>query len=195
MPAATQQANQKQCQKTDKTFASTAQAKAYVEQNSLCEGLDGKALQAGTSHNFGTNFSVPFEIQYLSKDGQLEYAHETSWGTTTRMIGAIIMTHGDERGLRLPPRVAPIQVVILPNAQHKEGVLEKAKALADEHVAQILGYVRASRIEHALLINFGAPKFEIKKYALSQPHRGGGGAASLLGTLLCVFASLAPFRG
>ena len=63
---------------------------------------DGKALQAGTSHDFGTNFSEPFEIQFLDKDGQLKYCYETSWGVSTRLIGAIIMTHGDERGLRLP---------------------------------------------------------------------------------------------
>ncbi|MGI6240186.1 MAG: proline--tRNA ligase [Christensenellales bacterium] len=96
---------------------------------------DGKALQAGTSHNFGTNFSEPFEIQFLSRDGKLEYVHETSWGVSSRLIGAIIMTHGDDRGLQLPPRVAPIQVVILPIAQHKEGVLERARALKDELVA------------------------------------------------------------
>ncbi|MDO5022904.1 MAG: proline--tRNA ligase [Eubacteriales bacterium] len=88
---------------------------------------DGKALQAGTSHDFGTNFSEPFEVQYLDKDGKLKYCHETSWGVSTRLIGALIMTHGDERGLRLPPKVAPYQVVLLPIAFHKEGVLEKVK--------------------------------------------------------------------
>ena len=93
---------------------------------------DGKALQAGTTHNFGTNFSEAYGIQFLSKEGKLEYAHETSWGTSTRLIGAIVMTHGDERGLKLPPRVAPIQVVILPIAMHKEGVLERARALKAE---------------------------------------------------------------
>ena len=93
---------------------------------------DGKALQAGTSHNFGTNFAEAYGIQFLSKDGKLEYAQETSWGVSTRLIGAIIMTHGDDRGLKLPPRVAPIQVVILPIAQHKEGVLDRARALKAE---------------------------------------------------------------
>lgn len=88
---------------------------------------DGKALQAGTSHNFGTNFSVPFNIQYLDKNGTLQYCHETSWGASTRLIGAIVMTHGDERGLKLPPRIAPFQAVILPIAAHKEGVLDKAR--------------------------------------------------------------------
>ena len=90
---------------------------------------DGKALQAGTSHNFGTNFAEAYDIQYLSKEGKLEYVSETSWGVSTRLIGAIIMTHGDERGLKLPPRIAPIQVVIVPVAAHKEGVLEKANEL------------------------------------------------------------------
>jgi len=93
---------------------------------------DGKALQAGTTHNFGTNFSEPFEVRFLSREGKLEYAHETSWGVSTRLIGAIIMTHGDERGLRLPPNIAPIQAVVLPIAQHKEGVLEGAKKIADQ---------------------------------------------------------------
>ena len=93
---------------------------------------DGKALQSGTSHNFGTNFSEPFEIKYLDKDGTQKYAHETSWGTSTRLIGAIIMTHGDERGLRLPPRVAPIQAVILPIAAHKPGVMEACEKLLEE---------------------------------------------------------------
>ena len=90
---------------------------------------DGKALQAGTSHNFGTNFAEAYDIQYQSKEGKLEYVHETSWGVSTRLIGAIIMTHGDERGLRLPPKVAPIQAVILPIAAHKGGVMEKCEAL------------------------------------------------------------------
>ncbi|MGI6726569.1 MAG: proline--tRNA ligase [Christensenellales bacterium] len=85
---------------------------------------DGKALQAGTTHNFGTNFSVPFEVRYQNKEGVLEYCHETSWGVSTRLIGAIIMAHGDERGLKLPPGVAPFQAVILPIAAHKGNVME-----------------------------------------------------------------------
>ena len=96
---------------------------------------DGKALQAGTTHNFGTNFAEAFGIQYLSREGKLEYVHETSWGVSTRLIGAIIMTHGDERGLKLPPMIAPIQVVVVPVAAHKEGVLEGAKAVADKLTA------------------------------------------------------------
>ncbi len=112
-------------QKSDKE--KFAGARATYSMEAMMQ--DGKALQAGTSHNFGTNFAEAFNIQYLSKDGKLEYVHETSWGTSTRMIGAIIMTHGDERGLKLPPKVAPIQAVILPIAQHKEGVLDKANEL------------------------------------------------------------------
>jgi len=88
---------------------------------------DGKALQAGTTHNFGTNFSEPFEIRFQNKEGQLEYVHETSWGVSTRLIGALIMAHGDERGLKLPPGVAPHQAVILPIAAHKGGVMEKCE--------------------------------------------------------------------
>ncbi len=92
---------------------------------------DGKALQAGTSHHFGDGFAKAFGIQYADKDNQKAYPHQTSWGVTTRLIGAIIMTHGDDKGLVLPPAVAPIQVVILPIAQHKEGVLDKARELRD----------------------------------------------------------------
>ena len=92
---------------------------------------DGKALQAGTSHNFGTNFAEAFDIRYQSKEGKLEYVNETSWGISTRLIGALIMTHGDERGLRLPPKVAPVQAVILPIAAHKGGVMEACTELRD----------------------------------------------------------------
>ena len=90
---------------------------------------DGRALQAGTSHYFGQNFSKPFEIKFQNREGKEEYAYQTSWGISTRLIGAVIMAHGDNRGLKLPPRVAPIQVVIVPVAMHKEGVKEKAEEL------------------------------------------------------------------
>ncbi|SDB57277.1 prolyl-tRNA synthetase [Ruminococcaceae bacterium FB2012] len=93
---------------------------------------DGKALQAGTSHYFGDGFAKAFGIQFTSKDNKLEYPHQTSWGMTTRLIGAIIMTHGDNNGLVLPPAVAPVQVVIVPIAQFKEGVLEKAGEIFDK---------------------------------------------------------------
>lgn len=90
---------------------------------------DGKALQAGTSHYLGENFSKAFNIQFSDRDGKLKYPHYTTWAVTTRLIGAIIMVHGDDSGLKLPPRIAPTQVVIIPVAQHKPGVLEKASEL------------------------------------------------------------------
>ena len=90
---------------------------------------DGKALQSGTSHFFGSGFADAFEIQYLDKDNQLKSVYETSWGVSTRIIGAIIMVHGDDSGLVLPPRIAPTQVRVIPIAQHKEGVLDKANEL------------------------------------------------------------------
>ena len=92
---------------------------------------DGKALQSGTSHNFDDLFSKPFEIQYTDKDNKLQYVHQTSWGLSTRIIGAIIMVHGDNSGLVLPPRIAPIQVMVIPIAMQKEGVVEKAQELTD----------------------------------------------------------------
>lgn len=112
-------------QKTDKEKFAGARATYTIE--SLMH--DGKALQSGTSHNFGDGFAKAFEIQYADKTGKLQYAHETSWGMTTRLIGAIIMVHGDDSGLVLPPRVAPTQLVIIPVAQHKPGVLDKATEL------------------------------------------------------------------
>jgi prolyl-tRNA synthetase len=112
-------------QKTEKEKFAGARATYTIE--SLMH--DGKALQTGTSHNFGDNFAKAFNIQYTDKNGKLQYVHETSWGMTTRLIGAVIMVHGDNNGLVLPPRIAPIQVVIIPVAQHKEGVLEKAQEL------------------------------------------------------------------
>ena len=87
---------------------------------------DGKALQAGTSHNLGQHFTKAFEITFLGRTGEVENPYHTSWGVSTRLIGGIIMVHGDNRGLVLPPRIAPSQVVIIPIAQHKEGVLDKA---------------------------------------------------------------------
>ncbi len=92
---------------------------------------DGKALQSGTSHNFGDGFAKAFGIQFTGKDNKLEYVHQTSWGVTTRLIGAIIMVHGDNSGLVLPPMVAPTQVMIVPIQQKKEGVLEKAAELQE----------------------------------------------------------------
>ncbi len=91
---------------------------------------DGKALQSGTSHNFGDGFAKAFGIQFADKDNTLKHVHQTSWGMTTRMIGAIIMVHGDNSGLVLPPKVAPIQLAIIPIQQKKEGVLDKAYELS-----------------------------------------------------------------
>ena len=91
---------------------------------------DGKALQAGTSHYFGDGFAKAFDISFANREGGMSYAHETSWGISTRLIGGIIMTHGDDSGLVLPPAVAPIQVVIIPVASHKPGVLDKAREVA-----------------------------------------------------------------
>ena len=114
-------------QKTDKEKFAGAEATYTIE--SLMH--DGKALQSGTSHNFGDGFAKAFGIQYAAKDNTLQYVHQTSWGMTTRLIGAIIMVHGDNNGLVLPPRIAPTQVVIVPIQQQKEGVLDKAFELRD----------------------------------------------------------------
>jgi len=93
---------------------------------------DGKALQSGTSHNFGDGFARAFGIQFTDRDNQLKYVHQTSWGLSTRIIGAIIMVHGDDSGLVLPPEIAPTQVMIIPIQQKKEGVLDKAYELRDK---------------------------------------------------------------
>lgn len=87
---------------------------------------DGKCLQAGTTHNLGQNFAKAAGIKFLNKNGEWEYGYSTSWGVSTRLIGGLIMVHGDERGIKLPPKVAPIQVVIVPIQQNKEGILNKA---------------------------------------------------------------------
>ncbi|CAN7553773.1 proline--tRNA ligase [Rossellomorea sp. LjRoot5] len=87
---------------------------------------DGKALQSGTSHHLGDGFAKSFGIQFTDRDGKLQYVQQTSWGLTTRIIGAMIMVHGDDRGLVVPPRIAPTQLMIVPIAQHKEGVLDFA---------------------------------------------------------------------
>lgn len=92
---------------------------------------DGKALQSGTSHYFGQGFAKAFDVKFQNKEGKEEYCYQTSWGVSTRLIGGIIMTHGDNRGLKLPPKIAPIQVIVVPIAQHKEGVVEKAASLTD----------------------------------------------------------------
>lgn len=115
-------------QKTDKEKFAGAEATYTIE--SLMH--DGKALQCGTSHNFGDGFAKAFNIQYTDKNGKLQYVHQTSWGMTTRLIGAMIMVHGDDSGLVVPPRIAPTQLMIIPIAQHKAGVLEKAAELKNK---------------------------------------------------------------
>ena len=104
---------------------------AGAEETYTMEALmhDGKALQSGTSHYFGQGFAKAFDVKFLNKDNKQEYVYQTSWGASTRLLGAIIMVHGDDNGLVLPPRVAPIQVMIVPVMQHKEGVLDKAYEL------------------------------------------------------------------
>lgn len=113
--------------KTDKEKFAGAEATYTIE--ALMH--DGKALQSGTSHYFGDGFAKAFDITFQDKENKSRYPHQTSWGMSTRVIGGIIMTHGDDNGLLLPPAVAPIQVVILPIAMHKEGVLEKATELKE----------------------------------------------------------------
>ena len=114
-------------QKTDKEKFACAVATYTIE--ALMH--DGKALQSGTSHNFGDGFARAFGIQFADRDNTLKYVYQTSWGMTTRLIGAVIMVHGDDEGLVLPPRIAPVQICIIPIQQKKEGVLEKAYELRD----------------------------------------------------------------
>ena len=113
--------------KTDKEKFAGAEATYTIE----AMMHDGKALQAGTSHYFGDGFAKAFDITFQDRENQSRYPHQTSWGMSTRIIGGIIMTHGDNNGLVLPPAVAPIQVMVIPVAMHKEGVLEKASELRD----------------------------------------------------------------
>ena len=114
-------------QKTDKEKFAGAKATYTIE--ALMH--DGKALQSGTSHNFGDGFAKAFGIQYTDKENKLQYAHQTSWGMSTRLIGGLIMVHSDNNGLLLPPNIAPIQIVILPINMKKEGVVEKANELKE----------------------------------------------------------------
>ncbi|MCI8805840.1 MAG: proline--tRNA ligase [Clostridiales bacterium] len=111
--------------KTDKEKFAGAKSTYTIE--SLMH--DGKALQSGTSHNFGDGFAKAFDIKYTDKNNKLQYVHQTSWGVSTRLIGGLIMVHSDNNGLVLPPKVAPTQVIIVPVMQKKEGVLEKAREI------------------------------------------------------------------
>ncbi len=114
-------------QKTEKEKFAGAKATYAIE----AMMHDGKALQAGTSHNFGDGFAKAFEIQYTDKNNQLQYVHQTSWGVSTRLIGGLIMVHGDDSGLVLPPAIAPVQVMIVPIQQQKEQVMNQAVQLLD----------------------------------------------------------------
>ena len=111
--------------KTDKEKFAGAEATYTVE----CMMKDRKALQGATSHYFGDKFSRAYDVTFTGRDNKLQYPFQTSWGSTTRMIGAVIMAHGDNNGLVLPPKIAPVQVIVLPLAMHKAGVLEKAEEL------------------------------------------------------------------
>lgn len=117
-------------QKTDKEKFAGAESTYTIE--ALMH--DGKALQSGTSHNFGDGFARAFGIQYTDKNNKLQYVHQTSWGLSTRLIGALIMVHGDDSGLVLPPRIAPVQLMVVPIQQKKEGILEAAKALKESFI-------------------------------------------------------------
>lgn len=119
-------------QKTDKEKFAGAESTYTIE--ALMH--DGKALQSGTSHNFGDGFARAFGIQYTNPENKLEYVHQTSWGMSTRVVGALIMVHGDNSGLVLPPKIAPVQVMVIPIQQAKEGVLDKA--------AEICGTLKAA---------------------------------------------------
>ena len=114
--------------KTDKEKFAGAEATYTIE----AMMHDGKALQSGTSHYFGDGFARAFDIQFMDRENKLQYPHQTSWGMSTRIIGGIIMTHGDDNGLVLPPKVAPTQLIVIPIAAHKPGVTEKAQELCEQ---------------------------------------------------------------
>ena len=125
-------------QKTEKEKFAGAEATYTIE--ALMH--DGKALQSGTSHNFGDGFAKAFGIQFTDKENTLQYVHQTSWGVTTRLIGAIIMVHGDDDGLVLPPKVAPTQVMVIPIQMQKDGVMDKA-----EEVHERLGKICRAKLD------------------------------------------------
>ena len=142
-------------QKTDKEKFNGAEETYTVE----CMMHDHKALQSGTSHYFGDGFARAFDITFTGRDNTLHYPHQTSWGVSTRMIGGIIMTHGDNNGLVLPPRVAPVQAMVIPVAQHKEGVLDAARALLER--LQKAG-IRAKMDDSDQSMGWKAAEYEMK---------------------------------
>lgn len=119
---------------------------------------DGKALQSGTSHYFGNGFAKAFNMQYTDKNNTLQYMEQTSWGVSTRLIGAIIMTHGDNEGLVLPPRIAPTQLVVIPVAAHKPGVTEKAQELLD--------VVKAAGVRAKIDLSDNSPGWKFAEYEM-----------------------------
>ena len=141
--------------KTDKEKFAGAEATYTIE----CMMKDHKALQSGTSHFFGDKFSRAYDVTFTGRDNTLQYPFQTSWGASTRLIGAIIMTHGDNNGLVLPPRIAPIQAMVIPVAQHKEGVLEAASALLDRLKA---AGIRAGMDDSDQSMGWKAAQYEMK---------------------------------
>ena len=119
---------------------------------------DGKALQSGTSHYFGNGFAKAFDMQYTDKNNTLQYMEQTSWGVSTRLIGAIIMTHGDNEGLVLPPRIAPTQLVVIPVAAHKPGVTEKAQ--------ELLETVKAAGVRAKIDVSDNSPGWKFAEYEM-----------------------------
>ena len=143
--------------KTDKEKFNGAEKTYTVE----CMMHDKKALQAGTSHYFGDGFAKAFDITFTDKNNTLAYPHQTSWGVSTRLIGGIIMTHGDDNGLVLPPRIAPVQVIVIPVAQHKEGVIDAAQNL--------LSRLQAAGLRAKIDVSEQSPGWKFAEYEM----RGG----------------------
>ncbi|MBR5071834.1 MAG: proline--tRNA ligase [Oscillospiraceae bacterium] len=119
---------------------------------------DGRALQSGTSHFFGDGFAKAFDITFTGRDNKLQHPFQTSWGVSTRLIGAIIMSHGDDNGLILPPAVAPIQAIVVPIAQHKEGVIDAAQALCDR--------LKAAGIRANIDVTDNSPGWKFAQYEM-----------------------------
>ena len=142
-------------QKTEKEKFNGAEETYTVE----CMMHDHKALQSGTSHYFGDGFAKAFDITFTGTDNKLHHPHQTSWGMSTRTIGGLIMTHGDNNGLVLPPRIAPVQAMVIPVAQHKPGVLDAAGALLDRLLA--IG-VRAKMDDSDQSMGWKAAEYEMK---------------------------------
>ena len=142
-------------QKTDKEKFNGAEETYTVE----CMMHDHKALQSGTSHYFGDGFAKAFDITFTGKDNTLHHPHQTSWGVSTRMIGGLIMTHGDNNGLVLPPRIAPVQAMVIPVAMHKDGVLDAANALLDRLKA---AGIRAKIDDSDQSMGWKAAEYEMK---------------------------------